>query len=114
MIRRLAALSLLLLATAAAAQPQQVSQAERNRISALSAALGQCHHGVVLRDAHSRLTAAQIVDRALAGCARREAAIRAELVRQIGPQRAQGVMQTQRAHWRQVIAQMVMQARGGR
>jgi hypothetical protein len=111
MTRRLAALSLLLVATAAAAQPQQVSQAERNRISALSAALGQCHHGIVLRDAHSRFTTAQIVDRALAGCARREAAIRAELVRQIGPQRAQGVMQAQRAHWRQAIGQMVLQAR---
>ena len=112
MSRRLAAFSLLLLATAAAAQPQP-SQAERARISALSAALGQCHHGVVLRDAHARFTAAQIVDRALAGCARREAAIRTELVRQIGPQRANGVMQAQRAHWRQVIAQMVAQARGG-
>jgi len=112
MTRRLAALSLLVLAAAAQAQPQP-SQAERARISALSAALGQCHHGIVLRDAHSRFTAAQIVDRAIAGCARREAPIRAELVRQIGPQRAQSVMQNQRAHWRQVIAQMVAQARGG-
>jgi len=113
MTPRLAALSLLLFAIAAQAQPQQPSQAERARISSLSAALGQCHHGIVLRDAHSRFTTAQIVDRALAGCARREAAIRTELTRQIGPQRAQGVMQTQRAHWRQVIAQMVAQARGG-
>jgi hypothetical protein len=112
MTRRLAALSLLLLATAAQAQPQP-SQAERARISALSAALAQCHHGIVLRDAHARFTAAQIVDRALVGCARREAPIRAELVRQIGAQNAQGVMQRWRARWRQVIAQMVAQARGG-
>ena len=111
MIRRLAALSLLLLATAAGAQ--QVSQAERDRLATLGSALGQCHHGIVLRDARTRFTAAQIADRAIAACARREAPIRAELVRQIGPQRAQGVMQAQRAHWRQAIGQMVVQARGG-
>jgi hypothetical protein len=112
MIRRLAALSLLLLATAASAQ-QPVTAAERNRLAALGAALGRCHHGIVLRDARTRFTAAQIADRAIAGCAGREAPIRAELVRQIGPQRATGVMQAQRAHWRQAIAQMVAQARGG-
>ena len=111
MIRRFAALSLLLIATAATAQ--QVTQAERDRLAALSSRLGQCHHGIVLRDARTRLTAAQIADRALAGCAAREAPIRAELVRQIGPQRTQAVMQTQRAHWRQAIGQMVAQARGG-
>jgi hypothetical protein len=111
MIRRLAALSLLLLATAAGAQ--QGSQAERDRLATLSSALGQCHHGIVLRDARARFTPAQIADRAIAACARREAPIRAELVRQIGPQRAQGVMQAQRAHWRQAIGQMVVQARGG-
>jgi len=111
MIRRLAALSLLLLATAASAQ--QVSQAERDRLAAMSSRLGQCHHGIVLRDARTRLTPAQIADRALAACAGREAPIRAELVRQIGPQRTAAVMQAQRAHWRQAIAQMVAQARGG-
>ena len=111
MNRRLAALSLLLLATAA--QAQQVTPAERNRLAALGSALGRCHHGIVLRDARTRFTAAQIADRAIAGCAAREAPIRAELVRQIGPQRTQGVMQAQRAHWRQAIGQMVVQARGG-
>jgi len=112
MIRRLTALSLLLLATAAPAQ-QQVTAAERNRLSTLGAALGRCHHGIVLRDARTRFTAAQIADRAIAACAAREAPIRAELLRQIGPQRTQGVMQAQRAHWRQAIGQMVAQARGG-
>ena len=111
MIRRLAAFSLLLLA--AAGQAQQPTQAERQRLAALSSRLGQCHHGIVLRDARTRLTAAQIADRAIAACAAREAPIRAELVRQIGPQRAQGVMQAQRAHWREAIGRMVAQARGG-
>jgi hypothetical protein len=111
MIRCLTALSLLLLATAAPAQ--QVNPAERNRLAALGSALGRCHHGIVLRDARTRFTAAQIADRAIAACARREAPIRAELVRQIGPQRAQGVMQAQQAHWRQAIGQMVAQARAG-
>lgn len=111
MIRRLTALSLLLLATAAPAQ--QVTPAERNRLATLGSALGRCHHGIVLRDARARFTAAQIADRAMAACAGREAPIRAELVRQIGPQRAAGVMQAQRAHWRQAIGQMVAQARGG-
>ena len=111
MIRRTAALSLLLLAAAAPAQP--ASQAERDRLALLSSRLGQCHHGIVLRDARSRFTPAQIADRAIAACARREAPIRAELVRQIGPQRTQAVLQAQRAHWREAIARMVAQARGG-
>jgi hypothetical protein len=111
MIRRSIALSLLLLATAAQAQ-QQVTQAERDRLAALGSALGRCHHGIVLRDAPTRFTAAQIADRAIAACASREAPIRAELVRQIGAQRTAGVMQAQHAHWRQAIAQMVAQARG--
>ena len=110
MIRRLA-LSLLLLA--AAAQAQQPTVEQRNRLTTLSASLGRGRQRIVLRDARTRFTAAQIADRAIAACAAREAPIRAELVRQIGPQRAQGVMQAQRAHWRQAIGQMVAQARGG-
>jgi hypothetical protein len=110
MIRRPFALSLLLLATSA--QAQQVTPAERNRLAIMGSALGRCHHGIVLRDAGTRFTAAQIADRAMAVCANREAPIRAELIHQIGPQRAQGVMQAQRLHWRQAIGQMVMQARG--
>jgi hypothetical protein len=111
MIRSLAAFSLLLLAAAASAQ--QVTPAERIRLATLSSALGRCHHGIVLRDAGTRFTAAQIADRAMAACASREAPIRAELVRQIGPQRTQNVMQAQRLHWRQALGQMVAQARGG-
>ena len=107
--RRFAVLSLLLLA--AAGQAQQPTQAEQQRLAALSSRLGQCHHGIVLRDARGRFTAAQIADRALAACAAREAPIRAELVRQIGPQRTQALMQAQRAHWREAIGRMVAQAR---
>lgn len=115
MIRRLAVLSLLLAATAAQAQaPHQVTPAERTRLATMGAALGRCHHGIVLRDARTRFTAEQIAARALTACASREAPIRAELVRQIGPQRAAAVLQGQRAHWRQAIGQMVAQARAGR
>jgi len=113
MIKRLAALSLLVLAAAASAQPPP-SAAERVRLQRLGAALAQCHGAVVRRDAPTRATAAQIVDRALAGCAAREAPIRAALVRHMGAARAAQAMQAQRAHWRQGIAQMVAAARARR
>lgn len=113
MIRRLAFFSLLLLATAAPAQ-QQVSPQERARLQRLGAALAQCHGGVVRRDAPTRLASAQIVERALTGCASREAPIRAALMRYMGAARAAEAMQAQRAHWRQGIAQMVARARAAR
>ena len=109
MIRNPIALSLLLLATAAPAQ--QASPVERARLQRMGAALAQCHGGIVRRDAPTRASAAQIVDRALAACGGREAPIRAALVRLLGPQRAAQAMQAQRQHWRQGIAQMVAQAR---
>ena len=112
MIRRFAILSLLLLATAAPAQPPPA--AERARLQRLGAALALCHGSIVRRDARARLTSAQIVDRALAACARREAPIRAALVSHLGPQRAAQAMQAQRRHWRAGIAQMVAQARSVR
>jgi len=111
MIRTIAFLSLLLLATAAQAQPPA---AERARMQRLGAALAQCHGRIVTRDAPSRLTGAQIVERALAGCAAREAPIRAALMRHLGAARAAQVMQGQRAHWRQGIAQMIAAARARR
>lgn len=111
---RFALLALLAVPAALAAQPPQVSQADRQRVAALSAALAQCHHGVVLRDARTRLTAPQIVDRAIAACLPREAPIRAALVRQLGPERTAALMQAQRAHARQAILQMVAQARAAR
>lgn len=113
MICRLALLSLLLLASAAPAQ-QQVTPAERARLQRLGAALATCHGGIVRRDAPTRATSAQIVNRALAACANREAPIRAALVRHMGAARAAQAMQAQRAHWRQGIASMVAQARGAR
>ena len=113
MIRRLAFLSLLLLATAAPAQ-QQVSPAERARLQRLGAALAQCHGAVVRRDAPTRLSNAQIVERALAGCVSREAPIRAALTRHMGAGRAAQAMQAQRSHWRQGIGQMVAAARARR
>jgi hypothetical protein len=111
MIRRLAFLSFLLLATAAQAQPPA---AERARLARLGAALAQCHGGIVRRDAPTRATSAQIVERALAGCAAREAPIRAALMRHLGAARAAQAMQAQRAHWRQGIAQMIAAARARR
>lgn len=113
MIRRLALLSLLAVAAAAQAQ-QQPSAAERVRLQRLGAALAACHGGIVRRDAPTRASAAQIVDRALAGCTSREAPIRAALVRYMGAARASQAMQAQRAHWRQGIAQMVAAARARR
>jgi hypothetical protein len=110
MTRRLAALSLLLLASAGAAQAPP-APAVQQRLAALSSRLGQCHHGVVLRLARTPLTPAQIADRAMTACASREAPIRAFLVQQIGPQRANAVMQTQRAHWREVVGRLVLQTR---
>ncbi len=112
MIRPATALALLLAASAVSAQP--VTQADRQQLAMLGAALGQCHHAAVAREARTRLTAAQIADHAMAGCAAREAPIRAALTRQIGPQRTAAVMQTQRQHWRQAIGRMVAMARGGR
>lgn len=111
MIRRLACLALLLLATSAQAQP---SAAEQARLRRLGANLATCHGGIVRRDAPTRATTAQIVDRALAACANREAPIRAALARNMGAARAAQAMQAQRAHWRQGIAQMVAQARATR
>ena len=84
MIRRFACLPLLLLATSAIAQQPQISAQERARLQRLGAALAACHGNIVRRDAPGRFTSAQIVDRALAGCATREAAIRAALVQHIG------------------------------
>jgi len=113
MIRSLALLSLLILAATAQAQ-QQVAPAERARLQRLGAALAQCHGAIVRRDAPTRLGNAQIVERALAGCAAREAPIRAALLRHMGAQRTAQAMQLQRQHWRQGIAQMVAAARARR
>ena len=113
MIQRLAAFSLLVIAAAASAQ-QQPSAAERAQLQRLGAALARCHGGIVRRDAPTRASAAQIVDRALAGCAAREGPIRAALMRHMGAPRAAQAMQAQRAHWRQGIAQMVAAARARR
>lgn len=110
MVRLFAFLSVLLFATAAPAQ-QQVSPQERARLQRLGAALAQCHGAIVRRDAPTRLPAAQIVERALAGCASGEAPIRGALMRHMGAQRAAQAMQAQRAHWRQGIGQMVAAAR---
>jgi hypothetical protein len=113
MIRPVLVLALLAAPAILVAQPVQVTQAERQRLAALGLALGQCHRMIVQRDARTRFSPAEIADRALAACVQREVPIRAELLRQIGPQRTAAAMQAQRAHWRQAIGQMVAQARRG-
>ena len=119
MIRVLVAASLLVAAGATVAQQPkqaqtQISAQERARLQRLGAALATCHGNIVRRDAPLRFTSAQIVDRALAGCASREAPIRAALVQHMGAARADQALQQQRAHWRQGIARMVAQARANR
>ena len=114
MFRGAIAATLLVAATVAIAQQPQISAQERARLQRLGAALAACHGNIVRRDAPARFTSAQIVDRALAGCATREAAIRAALVQHIGAARAAQAMQQQRTHWRQGVAGMVAQARAHR
>jgi hypothetical protein len=116
MFRALIAAALLTAAGAASAQQpkQQLPPQERARLQRLGAALAACHGNIVRRDAPTRLTGDQIVERALAGCTAREAAIRAALVQHMGAQRAGQAMQQQRVHWRQGIARMVARARAAR
>ncbi|TMJ20268.1 MAG: hypothetical protein E6G92_11115 [Alphaproteobacteria bacterium] len=114
MFREAIAATLLVAATATIAQQPQISAQERARLQRLGAALAACHGNIVRRDAPGRFTSAQIVDRALAGCASREAAIRAALVQHVGAARAAQAMQQQRTHWRQGIAGMVARARAHR
>jgi hypothetical protein len=117
MVRALMVAVILTAAGAAPAQQpkqQQISAQERARLQRLGAALAACHGNIVRRDAPTRLTGDQIVERALAGCAAREAPIRAALVQHMGAARANQAMQQQRVHWRQGIARMVAQARARR
>jgi hypothetical protein len=111
MIRTLAFLPLMLAAGAALAQPPQLTQAQRAHVAALGQALARCHGLNAQRLARTPMAAAQIVDRTLAACAAREAPIRAEVVRFYGAANAPRVIAAQRAHYRQVIGQMVAQAR---
>ena len=120
MFRVLIAASVLVAAAAASAQQprpqpqQQISPQERARLRQLGGALATCHGQIVRRDARSQLTSARIVERALAGCAAPEAAIRNALVRHMGAARASQALQAQRAHWRTSIGQMIARARAPR
>lgn len=114
MIRSLAVLCLLLAATATFAQPPRLTQRQREHVAALGQALARCHGRAVLHYARTPMSAARIVDRALAACAAREAPIRAEVGRIYGPANAPRVLGAQRQHYRQGIAQMVARARGAR
>jgi hypothetical protein len=108
MIRILAALCILF--SAATAPAQRVSP-QQQRLAALGAELGLCHRAAAVRLARTRLTPAQIADRALARCAGREAPIRQTLNRLVGAERAQVALQGQRRHWRATIVTIVQQAR---
>jgi hypothetical protein len=114
MTRSLAALCLLFAATAALAQPPRLTERQRQHVAALGQALAQCHGRAVLRFARTPMGVAQIVERALAACAAREAPIRAEVGRIYGPANAPRVLAAQRQHYRQGIAQMVARARAAR
>jgi hypothetical protein len=101
----------ILLAVPAAAQPPQISPAQRAHLLALGAALGQCHRAGAARLARTRLTPAQIADRVIAACAGREVPMRSQLVHDLGPQRAEAALTGQRPHWRQTIARIVTEQR---
>jgi hypothetical protein len=111
MIRSFFALSLLIAATAAPAQQPRLTDRQRAHVAALGAALARCHGQGVIRLARTPLSVAQITERVLAGCAAREAPIRAEVVRVYGAANAPRLIAAQRQHYRQGIARMVAQAR---
>ncbi len=106
MIRTFALLSALLTATAALAQPPQLTPAQRAHVQALGRALAACHGQQAQRLAHLALSIPQVTDRVLAACAAREAPIRTEVVRFYGPNAPRAIA-AQHAHYREVIAQMV-------
>jgi hypothetical protein len=114
MIRPFIAFSLLVTAAAALAQPPRLTERQRQHVAALGQALAQCHGRAVLRYARTPMSVAQIVERALAACAAREAPIRAEVGRIYGPQNAPRVLAAQHQHYRQGIAQMVARALAAR
>lgn len=110
MIRTASILSLLLAATAAQAQPPQLTPAQRAHVQALGRALATCHGQQAQRLAHLALSIPQVTDRVLAACAAREAPIRAEVTRIYGPNAPRAIA-AQRAHYREAIGQMVAQVR---
>jgi hypothetical protein len=111
MISRLLVLAALLLGAPALAQPPQLTQAQRAHVAALGQALARCHGQNVQRFARTPLSVAQITARVLAACAAREAPIRAEVTRIYGPQNGPRAIAAQHAHYREMIGQMVAQAR---
>lgn len=110
MMRRLYFLAAAIAATAAPAQPPRLTAAQRAHVQALGQALARCHGQQAQRLAHLALGIPQVTDRVLAACAAREAPIRAEVVRFYGPNAPRAIA-AQRAHYREVIGQMVAEAR---
>jgi hypothetical protein len=111
MTHRLPFLALLLAAAPALAQPPQLTQAQRAHVAALGQALARCHGQNVQHLVRTPLSVAQITTRVLAACAAREAPIRAEVTRIYGPQNGPRAIAAQHAHYREMIGQMVAQAR---
>ena len=111
MKRATIALCMIVASSGAIAQQPRLTQRQREHVAALGAALARCHGQGVLRLAHTPLSVPQITERVLAGCAAREAPIRAEVVRVYGAANAPRLIAAQRQHYRQGIAQMVAQAR---
>lgn len=105
MIRRFIALTLLT-ATAAQAQPPQLTPAQRAHVAALGRALATCHGQQAQRLAHLALGIPRVTDRVLAACAAREAPIRAEVTRIYGPNAPRAIA-AQHQHYREAIGRMV-------
>jgi hypothetical protein len=105
-LRTFAPLPFLFAATAALAQPPQLTPAQRAHVQALGRALATCHGQQAQRLAHLALSIPQVTDRVLAACASREAPIRAEVTRVYGPNAPRAIA-AQRAHYREAIGQMV-------
>lgn len=97
-------------ATAGAAQPPQLTPAQRAHVAALGRALAACHGQQAQRLAHLALSIPQVTDRVLGACAAREAPIRAEVTRFYGVNAPRAIA-AQHAHYRAAIAQMVAEAR---
>jgi predicted secreted protein len=110
--RFLIGLALLAGSAAVAAQAQAPASPEaKARAIRVSGALGACHARNATRLARSDRNPARVVDKVMAQCRTQENAVRAEVYRDLDARTAARVMQTQRAHWRRRVGELVARAR---